>query len=66
MRSERKEILEEGGFTIVTKSRRNRRRGSKTTAAKKATHAILEDEPLEDCEEARDKIIRQVRICQQK
>ena len=62
MRSDRKEILEEGGFTLVTKSKRNRRRGSKTSA-KKATYAILEDEPLEDCEAARDKIIRQVQKC---
>ena len=56
MRSDQKEILEEGGFTLVTKSKRNRRRGSKT-AARKAPTAELEVEPPEDCEEERGKIL---------
>lgn len=54
MRSDQKQILEEGGFTVVTKSKRNRRSNK---SVKKAQ--IPSEDPPEDSEVARSKLLRQ-------
>ena len=56
MRSDQKQILEEGGFTLVTKSKRNRRSNK---SAKKAP--ITVEDPPEDSEAARSKLLRQAK-----
>ena len=57
MRSDQKQILEEGGFTLVTKSKRNRRTNR---CARKAP--IAAEDPPEDNEAARNKLFGYAKI----
>lgn len=60
MRSDQKQILEEGGFTLVTKSKRNRRNNK--SSKKAPSTPILKEDPPEDSEAARSKHLRQAGI----